>query len=226
MSEEAAGHQDHGDRGPVLDTIERVSEMCFGLFMALTFVGAVSAATAGQAEKAAMTMFYTALGCNLAWGLVDAVMYLVRTLTDRGKRLTLAMAVRAAPDVAAAEKMLRAELPPRVGRLIGDAELNAMRHQLVTQRLPEKPKFQARDFKGAFGIFLIVVLSTFPVALPFIMFKDVRTALLISRILSVAMLFGGGYALGRHAGYSGWKAGSGMAVMGVLLTAAVIALGG
>ena len=63
-------------REPVLDTIERVSEMCFGLFMALTFVGAVSVAT-GAGEKAVdagRTMLATALGCNLAWGLVDAVM--------------------------------------------------------------------------------------------------------------------------------------------------------
>jgi len=226
MSPEATGHQARADRGPVLDTIERVSEMCFGLFMALTFVGAVSAATGGQEAQAAMTMFYTALGCNLAWGLVDAVMYLVRTLTDRGKRLTLAMAVRAAPDEAAAEKILREELPPLVARLVGDEELKAIRRQLVSHRLPDKPRFHARDFKGALGIFVIVVLSTFPVALPFIVVKDVPTALFVSRVLSVLMLFGGGYALGRHAGYSGWKAGFGMAVMGVLLTMAVIALGG
>jgi len=226
MSDEIAGHQGRADRGPVLDTVERVSEMCFGLFMALTFVGAVSAATGGQEAQAAMTMFYTALGCNLAWGLVDAVMYLVRTLTDRGKRLTLAVAVRAAPDEAAAEKILRQELPPLVARLVGDEELKAIRRQLVTHRLPDKPRFHARDFKGALGIFVIVVLSTFPVALPFILVKEVPTALLISRVLSVLMLFGGGYALGRHAGYSGWKAGFGMAVMGVLLTMAVIALGG
>ncbi|HUL56532.1 MAG TPA: VIT1/CCC1 transporter family protein [Usitatibacter sp.] len=226
MSDEIAGHQGRADRGPVLDTVERVSEMCFGLFMALTFVGAVSAATGGQEAQAAMTMFYTALGCNLAWGLVDAVMYLVRTLTDRGKRLTLAMAVRAAPDEAAAEKILREELPPLVARLVGDEELKAIRRQLVSHRLPDKPRFHARDFKGALGIFVIVVLSTFPVALPFIVVKDVPTALFVSRVLSVLMLFGGGYALGRHAGYSGWKAGFGMAVMGVLLTMAVIALGG
>ena len=226
MNAEIAGHQDRSDRGPVLDTIERVSEMCFGLFMALTFVGAVSAATAGQQENAAMTMFYTALGCNLAWGLVDAVMYLARTLTDRGKRLTLAMAVRAAPDHAAAENVLRRELPPLVARLIGDEELKAIRHQLVTHKLPEEPKFQARDFRGAVGIFVIVVLSTFPVALPFVMVKDVPTALLISRLLTFLMLFGGGFALGRHAGYSGWKAGFGLLVVGVALTAAVIALGG
>ncbi len=217
---------DQGDRGPVLDTVERVSEMCFGLFMALTFVGAVSAATSADAQRAAMTMFYTALGCNLAWGLVDGVMYLVRTLTDRGKRLTLAMHVRAAPDEAAAEEILRRELPPLVARLIGEEELRSIRKHLVEHPLPNKPRFNARDFRGAFAIFVIVVLSTFPVALPFIVIKDVRTALLVSRVLSVVMLFAGGYSLGRHAGYSGWKAGFGMAVMGVLLTVAVIALGG
>src|SRR4051812_47025499 len=75
-------------REPVLSTIDRVCELCFGLFMALTFVGAVSAATAGTSPG--KVMFYTALGCNLAWGLADGVMYLVRTLTQRARRLELA----------------------------------------------------------------------------------------------------------------------------------------
>ena len=214
------------DREPVLNTIERVSEMCFGLFMALTFVGAVSAATAGQAETAARTMFYTALGCNLAWGLVDAVMYLVRTLTERGKRLTLALAVRGAPDARAASDALRSALPPVVGLYIGDQGLEKIREGLASHELPEKPKFHARDFKGATWIFVIVVLSTFPVALPFIVFDDMKVAMLVSRLLTFAMLFGGGYSLGRHAGYAGWKSGVQMLVLGVALTAAIIALGG
>jgi hypothetical protein len=214
------------DREPVLNTIERVSEMCFGLFMALTFVGAVSAATAGQAETAARTMFYTALGCNLAWGLVDGVMYLVRTLTERGKRLTLALAVRAAPNAEAASKALRSGLPPLLGKLIGEHELEKIRQGLISHALPERPRFRARDFQGAVWIFIIVVLSTLPVALPFIVFDDMKVAMLVSRLLTFAMLFGGGYSLGRHAGYSGWKAGAQMLVLGVALTAAVIALGG
>ena len=63
-------------REPLLSPVDRVSEMLFGLFMALTFVGAVSVAESGQDEI--RKMFAAALGCNLAWGLVDAVMYLVR----------------------------------------------------------------------------------------------------------------------------------------------------
>ena len=83
-------------REPVLSPVDRVSELLFGLFMALTFVGAVSVAKAGEDEI--RSMFAAALGCNLAWGLVDAVMYLVRTVTDRGRSLTLVRSVRAAAD--------------------------------------------------------------------------------------------------------------------------------
>ena len=60
------GEDEAEPREPVLDTVDRVSELCFGLFMALTFVGTVSAATSG--EDAGRKMLYTALGCNLAWG--------------------------------------------------------------------------------------------------------------------------------------------------------------
>jgi hypothetical protein len=213
------------DAEPVLDTVERVSEMCFGLFMALTFVGAVSVATADDPNPG-RTMLYTALGCNLAWGLVDAVMYLVRTLTTRGKRLSLALAVRTAPDVAAGAKVLRDALPATIRPLVGDAELEGIRARVAGATLPGRPRLTSRDFGGAFGIFLIVVGSTFPVALPFVLFADVKTALLVSRVLSIVMLFGGGYALGRFAGYGGLKTGAAMAVMGVVLTMAVIALGG
>jgi hypothetical protein len=208
----------------VLDPIERVSEMCFGLFMALTFVGAVSAATAGA--DAGRSMLSAALGCNLAWGLVDAVMYLVRTITDRGRRFTLALAVRGAPDAAAGVRALRAALPPIESDLLGDAELEAMRARLLAAKLPARPRLALRDFAGALGIFGIVVLTTFPVALPFVLMDDMRAALLVSRLLTFAMLFGGGLMLGAHAGYGGWKAGLALLVLGVALTAAIIALGG
>ena len=60
-------------REPVLSPVDRVSEVLFGLFMALTFVGAVSVAESGREQI--RELFITSVGCNLAWGLVDAVMY-------------------------------------------------------------------------------------------------------------------------------------------------------
>ena len=212
-------------REPVLSTVERVSEMCFGLFMALTFVGAVSVATAGEPDPGRAVMA-AALGCNLAWGLVDAVMYLVRTLTERGKRISVALAVRAAADPAAGVRILADSLPPHARGLLSDAELAVVRGRVLAAELPERPRLRKDDFVGAVGIFLIVVASTFPIALPLMVMDDLPLALLVSRLLTLVMLFGGGMALGRFAGFSGWMAGAAMTVLGVCLTVAIIALGG
>ncbi|MBN3751922.1 hypothetical protein G3N95_03145 [Paraburkholderia sp. Tr-20389] len=221
---QAAGDE-RATREPVLDTVDRVSELCFGLFMALTFVGAVSAVTAG--EDAGRKMLYSALGCNLAWGLADAVMFLVRTLTNRDRRVTLAMTVQREKNPAVAVQALRDALPKALKTLVADSELEAIRARIVaTPILHARVRFVRADFIGALGIFLIVVISTFPVALPFVVLSDVKTALIVSRVLTLVMLFGAGFALGRFSGVGSMRAGLSMTALGVLLTMAIIALGG
>ncbi|BAO91597.1 VIT1/CCC1 transporter family protein [Caballeronia cordobensis] len=213
------------ERERVLDTVDRVSEMCFGLFMALTFVGTVSAATSG--EDAGRKMLFTALGCNLAWGLADAVMYLVRTIADRARRHALALAVQRERNAAAGVRALRERVSAALDPFISDADLEAIRKRIAaSEALPERARFVRADFLAALAIFIIIVLSTFPVAAPFVIFTHVPTALLISRVLTLAMLFICGFALGGYAGWSGWKAGLSMMALGVLLTMAIIALGG
>ena len=217
--------QTEQSRESVLDVVDRVAEMCFGLFMALTFVGAVSSATAGP--NAGHTMLFAALGCNLAWGLVDAIMYLVRTLADRGMRFKVAVAARQAPTAAEGVRAIQTALPSAARQLLGDAEIEQMRQRLVNAvELPERASLEARDVLASIRIFFIVVLSTFPVALPFVLLSDVATALIVSRVLTLIMLFVGGMALGHYAGFSGWATGLGMTALGVALTMAVIALGG
>ena len=153
-------------REPVLNPVDRVSELLFGLFMALTFVGAVSVSDGGQGQI--RSMFIAALGCNLAWGLVDAVMYLVRTITDRGRTLTLIRAVRSAPDPETGRRLIESTLA-RVGRnLVTATETEAVRGRILAlSSLPARPKLNGDDFLAALAIFLIVVASTFPVVLPF-----------------------------------------------------------
>jgi hypothetical protein len=55
----------------VLEPGERISEVLFGLIMVLTFTGSLSVAEAGREDI--RTMLVGALGCNLAWGIIDAV---------------------------------------------------------------------------------------------------------------------------------------------------------
>lgn len=212
-------------REPVLSPIDRVSEMLFGLFMALTFTGAISVAEPGDAQIRAM--FIAALGCNLAWGLVDAVMYLVRTVTDRGRLLTLIRSVRDAPDPTTGRVLIERSLSRVAAGLVSPAEVEAMRGRIVALTdLPAKPRLDRRDLVGALAIFLIVVAATFPVVLPFALIDDVGMAKNVSRAVAVAMLFVGGLALGRYAGYGSWRVGLLMAGLGTALVVAINALGG
>lgn len=220
-----AAHTEPERRKPILNTVDRVCEICFGLFMALTFVGAVKAVSVGG--DAGTKMFHAALGCNLAWGLADAVMYLVRTLVDRGQRLKLALTARQETDRAVAVRTLRDALPETLDSLVEDDELERIRARLAaTSTLPPRANFVRDDFVGAVGIFLLVVLGTFPVALPFLLIDDHRAALVCSRVLTLAMLFIAGCALGRYTGAGAMKAGIAMTALGVLLTMAIIAVGG
>ncbi len=112
-------------------------------------------------------------------------------------------------------------------RLVSDAEIEAIRGRIVAlPALPLRPRLEGRDLLAAGAIFVLVVASTFPVALPFVLFDDLGTAKNVSRAVALAMLFTGGLALGRHAGYGGLRVGFAMAGLGTALVGAVIALGG
>jgi hypothetical protein len=212
-------------REPVLSVVDRVSEMLFGLFMALTFTGAVSVAEQGDAQI--RTMFIAALGCNLAWGLVDAVMYLVRTATDRGRLLSLIRAVRAAPDAQAGRGLIEHSLSKVAAGLVSSTEIEAIRGRvLVLPDVPARPELNRGDALAALAIFLIVVGATFPVVLPFVMFDEVGLAKNVSRVVALAMLFLGGMGLGRYAGFGSWKIGLIMIGLGTGLVVAINALGG
>jgi VIT1/CCC1 family predicted Fe2+/Mn2+ transporter len=203
-------------RVPVLDPIDRVSEIIFGLLMALTFTGALSVATAGREEI--RTMMFTALGCNLAWGLVDAAMYLLRTLLRR---------IRSATAPREAHAILADALPEHLGTAISTEGLEDMRRRLAA--LPEPPargRLGRDDYLGALGVFLLVVLATFPVVVPFMLFDEAATAMRVSNAVALATLFAAGFALGRNSGGVPWRSGFVMVGIGVALVASIMALGG
>jgi VIT1/CCC1 family predicted Fe2+/Mn2+ transporter len=223
MNENNVATEPH--REPVLNPVDRVSEMLFGLYMALTFVGAVSVADSGRTEV--RELLAAALGCNLAWGLVDAVMYLVRTITDRGKSLTLVRSVRAATDPETARALIKGSLSKPLAGVMTDTEVESIRQRVVAlPSPPERPKLKSEDLIAALAVFLLVVAATFPVAIPFLIIDDIGLAKTVSRVIALAMLFFGGLALGRYAGYGSWKTGLMMAGLGAAVVAAVIALGG
>ena len=208
-----------------LDPIDRVSEVLFGLIMVLTFTGSLSVAEAGREDV--RTMLMGALGCNLAWGLIDAVFYLMGSLAEKGRDLATFRAVREAGDPERAQRLIADALPPVLASALEPAELEAMRLRL--KQLPEPPgraRLDKDDWRGALGVFLLVFLSTFPVVIPFILMRDPVPALRVSNAIAVVLLFGAGYAFGRITGRRPVRVGICMVVLGSILVGITMALGG
>jgi hypothetical protein len=208
-----------------LDTIDRLSEVLFGLIMVLTFTGSLSVVGAGREDV--RTMLVGALGCNLAWGLIDAVFYLMASLAEKSRDLVTFRAVRAAGDPGRAQRLIADALPPTVASVLEPAELEAMRVRLL--KLPEPParaRLGKEDGRGALGVFLWVFLSTFPVVIPFIVMRDPVPALRVSNAIAIVLLFVAGYAFGRLTGRQPVWMGTAVVVLGAVLVGITMALGG
>jgi hypothetical protein len=209
----------------ILDPVERLSEVLFGLIMVLSFTLSISAATSGKEEV--RTIVVGAIGCNLAWGIVDAVMYLLSILFERGRGLSIGRAVRGAKDPARGRELLTEVLPDPLDKLFEGAALEQARAKLVAlPRLRERPHLSGRDWKGAFGVFLLVFVSTFPVVVPFLVFSPLQRALRISNGVAIAMLYISGHLLGKYAGLRSFLMGLVMVAIGALLVGVTMALGG
>ncbi len=209
----------------LLEPYERISEVLFALIMVLTFTGSLSVAEADRAEV--RTMLIGALGCNLAWGIIDGILYLMGCLSEQGRGIRALRAVRKAAAPEAAHRVIADALPPMVAATLGPAEYESVRQKLV--QLPEppsRPRLSKDEWLGALAVFLWVFLTTFPVTIPFIFMNEVGRAMRLSNAIAVVLLFLTGYAFGRVTGYRPRLTGLAMVVLGGVLVAITIALGG
>ncbi|MFO0829466.1 MAG: VIT1/CCC1 transporter family protein [Phycisphaerales bacterium] len=213
------------ERRRLLDPVSRISEILFGLIMALTFTGSLSVATSGREDV--RSMLIGAIGCNIAWGLIDAVMYLVTTITARGRQLAIVREVRDAAEPAAGRELIADALSATVSTPLPESVLEAMRLEVLRLPAPPaQPRWTTDDFLGALGVFLLVVVSTFPVVVPFILVRQTSTAMRMSNVIALVMLFYCGYQLGRYSHGRPWRLGFAMAIVGSVLVGITIALGG
>ncbi|MGE8064713.1 hypothetical protein [Pseudomonas sp. NPDC089569] len=209
----------------VLDPVDRVTEVIFGLLMAMTFTGTLSVATADQAAE--RTMMIAALGCNLAWGLADAVMYLLRAVIERTRNRTLFSTLRGSADPAIGQALIADALPPQMAAAAGTQGLEMLRRSLIEAPATSTHRtLRLDDFKGALGVFLLVVISTFPLVVPFLLIEQTMLAVRVSNLVGVVVLFLAGWMLARYAGAKPWQGGVALAITGTLLICAIIALGG
>ena len=209
----------------VLDPHERISEVLFGLIMVLTFTGSISVAEASRENVRAILI--AALGCNIAWGIIDAVLYLLGCLAEKGRNAATLRAVRASSDPQKAHRFISGALPPLIASVLQHSEMETIRQRLSQLPEPECPaRLNGRDWYGALGVFTLVFFATLPVALPFVAIQNHTRAMRVSNAVAVVMLFIAGAAYGRCIGRSPWIIGGVMVALGVVLVGLTMALGG
>lgn len=209
----------------VLDPAERASEVLFGLIMVLSVTGSLPVARGAGTDV--HTLLIATLGCNLAWGVIDAAMYLMACFSERGHDVLMVRRVRHAQDPQAARQIIAGTLPPLLASHLPDADLEMIRQRL--KQLPEPPThsgFKKEDWLGAVAVFLLVFVSTLPVVVPFTVIKDAKLALRISNGVAIAMLFLAGHRLGRYTGHQPWKMGLFFVLIGIAMVGIAIGLGG
>jgi hypothetical protein len=212
-------------RHRALDPYTRVAEVLFGLIMVLTFTGSLSVADAERNDV--RMMLIGALGCNLAWGIIDAIFYLMDCLSEQGQGIRSLRALRKATGAAEARQVIADSLPPLVAATLGPQEFENIRQKLLqSTEVPTRPRLGKPEWLGAIAVFFWVFVTTFPVAIPFIFMENLGRAMRFSNAIAIVLLFLAGYAFARIAEYRRWLTGIAMVVLGCVLVAATIALGG
>lgn len=209
----------------LLEPIEKISEVLFALVMVLTFTCSFSVAGAGREEV--RSMLIGALGCNLAWGIIDSVFYLMGNFNSFGRGILRLKALRQVSNPDEAHQIIAHALPPVLVSVLSPADLELVRERLSTLTdVPTNPRLTKHDWLAALAVLSTILLSTVPVVAPFALISDARLALRISNSIAIILLFLAGYAFGHHSGHRPIALGVGMVLLGGAMVAITILLGG
>jgi hypothetical protein len=211
-----------------LDPSETLLEVLFGLIMALTLT-AGARLLSDPHDLDATGLAAALVGCNVAWGIIDAVFYLLGTRFDRNRRVRLVRKLQAATGELEAVDLIRAEFglegePPMREE---DREafyrslLQMLRHAGIV-----RARFLRDDYVAVVLVAVLVSATAIPGVLPLLLLDDGYTALRIANVLQICLLFLVGYCWAHYSGASRWSTGLIIALLGAGLVLVSVALGG
>jgi len=207
-----------------LSPFERGAEIIFGILMAVSVTAAFEITAETGLDVRALML--AALGCNLAWGLIDGVIYLLQVQFERHRVHRMALELRAIQSEDTFRERVAAEVPPLVAQAMTADSFDYLRRAVQGYAKARPDYWGWRELAAAGLICALVFGSTFPLVLPFMLLEEPQRALQVSKAISVAMLFVLGWKLGRWSGASPFWSGVLLATGGVVLAVVCIALGG
>jgi VIT1/CCC1 family predicted Fe2+/Mn2+ transporter len=211
-----------------LDPVDSLGEMIFGLIMVLTFTLGASLLSPGEPIDGGEILI-AAIGCNLAWGIIDAFLYVLGCLYERRRLANLIAQVRSSADDSKSLAAIRSEMENELSQLADPSARENLYSSIVAAARAgamEDLGLTRDDVRAAAVVFLIVLSTAIPAALPFLAIDDGYTALRASNLLLIAALFVVGHQWGKHVGVRPLQAGLLIMGIGVVLVLIAIPLGG
>jgi hypothetical protein len=198
--------------------------------MTLTFTLGADLVIEAQDREGARQMMIGIVGCNLAWGIIDGVLYVLGCAFERGRLRRIRAEVHAATSPLKARQLVAAELDELLLPLTDAPRRDAL-YAAIVQRVksgaiaPPQPVTR-KDLLGGLESGLLVFACSFPAVLPFLLFDEPRLALRVSNVTLLALLYYLGYRHALHTLAKPWLAGLVFMVAGLFLVAVAIELGG
>jgi hypothetical protein len=212
-----------------LDPGSHMGEILFGLIMTLTFTLAAGIVIQEEGREGAREMLVGILGCNLAWGIIDGVLYVLGQVFERGRLRRIGFHLRRAQSDAEAHQMVADELDEMLTP-VTDEPMRQTLYQSIIEYSRNAPLMRnlvrREDLLGGLAAGWLVFACSFPAVLPFLFLDDPRLALRVSNVILLSLLFIVGWRAARHTLARPWIAGSVFLLVGLLLVALAIPLGG
>jgi nicotinamide riboside transporter PnuC len=217
-----------------LEPVDRLAEVVYGVLIVLTFTLAYRGLESRYGNPDALTtavqsMLLAALGCTVAWGMIDGVMYILTSIFERSQRQRLLVNIQRAPDERTALELVGEELEEILGDAVTDeqrAQLSAAIYQRFKDVSPKRVKITRDDVLGAIAVFLLAVVATLPVVVPYLFIDDPFWAIRMSNLIAIAMLFVVGAAWARYTNTPPLRMGLTLAGIGLAMVLIAIPLGG
>jgi hypothetical protein len=212
-----------------LDPGSHMGEILFGLIMTLTFTLAAGIVIQEEGREGAREMLVGILGCNLAWGIIDGVLYVLGQVFERGRVRRIGWHLRQAASDGEARQMVAAEFDETLGS-VTDEPMRQRLYESIVDRVrgtpPTPNRVRREDLMGGLAAGWLVFACSVPAVLPFLFLDDPGLALRISNAILLGLLFLVGWRAARHTLAKPWLAGGVFLLVGVLLVALAIPLGG
>ncbi len=213
----------------VIDPGDALGEILFGLIMALTFtVG--SRLILSEDGLDVRELIVATIGCNIAWGIIDAVLFVLGTVSYKRRRVRVLRRIQASQSESEAISALRREFPiDREPFVSAAADEEALYRAILTFARRGRPadlRLSRDDLLAACLVFLLVSATSLPAVLPFFLINDPNIALRASNALLIGLLFLTGCAWARFSDAKPLTAGITMTCLGLALVGIAVALGG